>query len=452
MSGGDANPTTYSVSQPQLGFEEAFALAALQGQFDRLRVRRFDVIHDRARILTGADGICLQDFIRDQNNHLRAISRKVIQGRYTFSPFRGVDIPKAGTKDTRPISISTIRDTIVQRSLYDYLYPRVDPLLTDSVFGYRAGRSAHDAIRTIVDHARAGCNWILDADLSKFFDTVDHELLLSKTQQLEIDPRAQTLIRRYLRTGRITPEEVKAVQEARAAGQQTKYRPELRDVGVPQGGVLSGVLANLFLAGFDRAVRATHPGYIRYADDFVICCKSEEECQRAYALTARELATIRLSLNGKKTRPCVAIANGIDFLGFRLDGKQVRVRGANIHKFKARVTNDVFLKQRIHSNHEATLRSLVRRLNFKICGPNEEQRKKLTTILGVPHPHRRSWVGFFRIVTDVDQIARLDRWLRREISRFMWARHKVPVRYKAMRAAGLQSLVGHLFKCRSRKS
>src|SRR5690606_6113997 len=114
------------------GFDELFTPEMLEGEFERLRQRRFDVIRDRPRILTGADGIALQDFVRDQDKHLRAISRKVIQGRYTFSPFRGVDIPKPGSKETRPISIGTIRDTVVQRALYGYLYPRVDPLLTDS--------------------------------------------------------------------------------------------------------------------------------------------------------------------------------------------------------------------------------------------------------------------------------------------------------------------------------
>lgn len=152
-------------------FDDSFAIPALARIFHELLIRRYDVVADEPRILPGADRIQLEHFERDRDKHLSAIHRKAVQGRYTFSPFLGVEIPKPGSKETRPISLSTIRDTIVQRALYDYLYPQIDSLLTESAFGYRKGVSAHDAIRAITEHVRDGRGWIVDVDLTKFFDT-----------------------------------------------------------------------------------------------------------------------------------------------------------------------------------------------------------------------------------------------------------------------------------------
>ena len=233
----------------------------------------------------------------------------------------------------------------------------------------------------------------------------------------------------------------------RLPGQQQKFRAPIRDKGVPQGGVLSGLLSNLYLSQFDSAVTAQFPGYVRYADDFVICCETQVLCEQAKALVDGELVHLKLELNARKTRNCVSASNGIDFLGFRLDDRRIRVRGPNIHKFKDRITR-VIQSQEVHRNPEVTLRRLVYRLNYKICGPNEEQQDRLRTILGVRHPHRRCWIGFFRVVTDIDQIRRLDRWVRREVSEFMWRRLHRRVRYKELADAGLRSLVSRLFKAR----
>jgi RNA-directed DNA polymerase len=426
-------------------FEDSFSPGRLDETYEELRIRRYDVISDGPRIQAGADRITLDEFHRDREMHLRAIHRKVIQGRFTFSPFLGVEIPKPGTKETRPISLSSIRDSVTQRALYEYLYPRVDPLLTESAFGYRSGRSAHDAITRIREHLRAGREWIVDADLSRFFDTVDHNLLMAKVNALRVDDRAKKLVYRFLRTGRVDAIQVAASRIR--AHRQHRFQATLRSVGVPQGGVLSGLLSNLFLAEFDKAISASYEGYVRYADDFVICCKSDRACAAAYGYVKDALTPLKLSINTEKTRPCVHINAGIDFLGFRLNDKGVRVRGRNVHKFKQRI-RDVIAKQKRRRTYDATLRELAWRLNYKIRGPNDLQCQRLGEHLGVKHPYRRCWIGFFRIVTDIGQIRRLDHWIRREVAAFMWRTHRKRVRYRTIQAAGLQSLVKTLYRTR----
>lgn len=435
------------VKIPLPTFEEVFAQERLRESFRSLLVRRYDVVWEKTRILPGADRIQLVHFERDLDKHLRAVERKVLQGRYTFAPFLGVDIPKPGTSEKRPISIGTIRGALVQRALYDYLYPRIDPQLEDCVFGYRSGCSAHSAIKAILGHIRCGLTSVVDVDVSRFFDSVDHQILMSKIQALGVDDRATKLLYRFLRTGRVDASIV-AIQRKQTSRQE-KYAADLRDVGVPQGGILSGLLSNLFLAEFDSAICSRHRGYVRYADDFVICCSDQGECLAAHQLVANEVRKLRLSLNAKKTSPYVPISAGIDFLGFRLTDKLIRVRSRNIHKFKNRIRY-VIETQQDRRTPSSSLQGLVRRLNFKIRGPNEQQRQRLREDAGIRHPHLRSWVGFFRIVTDIEQIRQLDRWIRSEISSFMWRKHRTRVQLSDMQTAGLCSLVGSLFRARQK--
>lgn len=439
------NPATYPAPPPLPTLEQVVTPTALAASFDRLLMRHYDVVADEPRMIAGADRIQLSEFRRDADLHMRAIERKVIQGRYTFAPFLGVDIPKPGSKDKRPLSIGAIRDTLVQRGLYEYLYPRVDPLLQNAIFGYRSGRSAHAAIDAIRQHVADGRTWVVDVDLTRFFDTVDHALLLDKLSQLAVDNRVHKLVFRYLRTGRVDPAQV-AAERGRKQRQRSFTAPS-RTLGIPQGGVLSGLLSNLYLSQFDASVVAKHDGYVRYADDFVVCCTTQQECASAYALIQSEIATLCMSVNAAKSRESVPIADGIDFLGFRVTDTHVRVRGRNIHKFKNRVRN-VITSQRVHRTPDATLRSLAYRLNFKIRGPNEEQKLRLVAQAGVKNPHLRSWIGFFRVVTDVEQVRQLDRWIRREMSGFMWRTHRTRVSYTDMRQAGLRSLVGALYDAR----
>lgn len=352
-------------------FSSSFDLSALEENYQRLRNGHYDVIKKKYRIAIGADRIDLKLFDRDLDKHLRAIQRKVLQGRYTFSAFLEHEIPKVDSKELRTISIASIRDTIVQRALYDHFYQKIDTRLTESVFGYRKGRSAHDAVKKIRRHFSEGRGFVFDADLSKLFDKIDHETLMEKLESLgNIDPIAAKLVFRFLKTGKIPSNQVKAIREAK--GRLVKYQPERRTAGVPQGGVLSGLLSNLYLADFDNHILSNFPGYIRYADDFVVCCDSETECASLRGFVKSTLPK-GAQLNDDKTTDCVSAKRGVDFLGFRITAKKLRVRGRNIGKFKQRIagviTNETEKK---YINWQKALKYLIRRLQLKIEGPGED--------------------------------------------------------------------------------
>lgn len=431
--------------------DDHFTKDALEAILERLLDGHFDVIAERPRISTGADRLELDLFMRDKDKHLAAASRKVLSGRYTFSPFLERQIPKDGTTEMRTISIASIRDSIVQRGLYDYLYSFVDALLKDGVvFGYRKGVSAHDAIHAIKHHFQKGRTYVFEADLEKFFDTVDHDILLAKVSSLQIDERVETLVRRFLKTGKIPSEQVEEHRVSK--GKRRKYTPEMRHKGVPQGGVLSGLLSNLYLAEFDGSILEHHAGLVRYADDFLVCCIGEQECQAAHALATSLLTPLKVNLHPsqKKTKICVRAESGVEFLGFNITPNTIRVRGRNIAKFKDRIRR-VIESQKLKTTPELTLKSLCWRLAFKIRGPNEAQLKKLAERGRKISVAQRSWIGFFRIVDDMEQIRLMDRWIRQQITQFMWKNHKVRVRAKDMQEYGLPSLVNSLWKARRPK-
>jgi group II intron reverse transcriptase/maturase len=429
-------------------FESCFTSENLSDCVNRLLNGHFDVITERPRIQTGADRIDLGHFLRDQSKHLAAIGRKILSDRYTFSPFLEQEIPKPDSKEMRTISVASIRDSIVQRAIYDYLYPIIDSRLSASVFGYRKGLNAHDAIRAIRKHFESGKVYIFDADLQKFFDTVDHDVLLDMIAKLTLDDRATNLIRRFLKTGKIPFAQVEEYKKRQ--GKLIKYAPEQRHKGVPQGGVLSGLLSNLYLSGFDAAVRDRHDGYVRYADDFLVCCKDGKECAQLHDLVKVQLAHLKLDLHPTKTKECVSAISGVDFLGFRTSVRGVRVRKRNVSKFKNRIAG-VLNGQEVRKSPSSTLRSLVGRLRYKIRGPSDEQLRKLAERGSRVGRCKRSWIGFFRIVDDLTQIRSLDHWIRRQVSAFIWEKHRVRVPLKQMQKAGLPSLVKCLWVARSQK-
>jgi len=427
-------------------FEETFAVDALRQIVNKLRNGHFDVIHSRVRIATGADRIDWQLFERDKDLHLSAIKRKVLSGRYTFAPFLETEIPKAESTEMRTISVASIRDTIVQSALYTYFYDQVDQQLIDSVYGYRRGRSAHDAVNCIRRLFKLGRTFVYDADLSKFFDRIDHERLMVMVEKLEIDPLATKLVFRYLKTGRIPSGQAQEHRDRK--GNQLKYQPTPRETGVPQGGVLSGMLSNLYLHEFERTIRDSFAGIVRYADDFVVCCESETECRSVAKLVENELDVARVKLNVEKTKYCVDANNGVDFLGFRIRTDKLSVRGRNISKFKQRIRS-VISHQKPYKTPLATLRSLINRIRLKIHGPNEEQLFALAELGHSVTPFHRSWIGFFRIADDIEQIRGLDRWIRSQISAYMWGKFSVRVTYQQMKKEGLPTLVNTLWRARN---
>lgn len=427
-----------------MSFDEAFTVRSLEKTYADFKRSRHDVFSEAPRVLKGSDGITLAQFERDSSKHLRAISRKVIQGRYTFAPWRVAGIPKEGG-DVRMISIAGIRDALVQRALYNVIYEPVDKELGPYCYGFRREMNAHRAVKEIRSLFARKKTFVFDADIEKFFDRVRHSTLMSKLAPLGLDDRATKLVWRFLRTGHI-----ERVQED---GSTSEVRTHVSDIGLPQGGVLSGLLANLYLAEFDRAISAKVPGLVRYADDFVVCCVSADQCALARAVAAQELGKVHLALHPKKTKDLVLAEDGVDFVGFTITPTSTRIRQSNVDRFKSRIntTIDEWVSEDdpARSNEDA-LRDLVWRLSFKIRGPDQRHIEAMIDIGLLDHPYRRNWPAFFRIVDDEEQFRDLDRWVRTRISEVMAHRRQCRVTLKDMRRLGLPSLVNACWKSRRR--
>ena len=426
-------------------FEEHLEVKSLRQDFEELKKSHLDVLLDCPRIATGADRIDLFSFERQIDKHLRAINRKVLQKRYTFSPFLERKIPKDGSSELRIISLSTIRDTLVQRALYKSLQSQINDRLIDNVYAYRPGYNAHQAVLQAYNYRRLKLDYVFDADLSKFFDSVDHDLLLFQLEALNLPCTVTTLLRRFLKAGRISSDQTE--EHKTRKGQQRKYEVKQRVLGLPQGGVLSGMLANLYLAGFDRMVSEYHAGYIRYADDFIVCCRSKNECAEVTELVTEKLEKLKLSLNRAKTNECILPSKGVEFLGFKITSESIRVRSANIHKFKDRISQ-VISSQKRRRHRRDTLQALCDRLAFKIRGPTQDQMGRLVTHGLAQHPYRRNWIGFFRIINDENQVRLLDNWIRRRVSAYMWKAHRKSIKFEQMKACGLPTLLNYLYRAR----
>lgn len=421
-----------------LNFDQHFSLEALTRDYQALLDCKFDFVAENSYLLAGSDRLNRRGFEKQLNQHLRAIHRKVLQDRWDFSPLLERIVPKP-SGGYRVISIATIRDTLVQRALHNYLYPIVDPLLGDCCVAYRRRLGAHEAVSRIRRAFDDGFVHVLDADIKAFFDSLDHTKFLEKLHPIKMDPRAHKLVEAYISTPRVLSSDV---HEANAADPLARYPQTIRSVGLPQGGVISGMLANLFLTGLDEEMGARNDIHVRYADDFLVCCRTAGEANSAYARAQQALDTLRLNLHPDKTQVSDA-STGVDFVGFRLAPGCTRIRAASISKFKREI-------RKVIDNHNPTKRlshdicDLARRLSYRIEGPvNEIEKCGLAE-----HPYRRSWIGFYRIVDDEKQIKNLDNWIRKQVSLYAWQAHRKKITARDMQAAKLPSLYGAMWKAR----
>lgn len=380
-------------------FDSAFARDALMEAWVALKVAKTDRLDGRIRIPAGWDGLTVARFERQLSQHLAAIERRVRSGRYVFRPFLYHYQPKVDGGERR-IAYSGIRDRIVQAALHSVLAPAVEAQLSDSAYAYRTGRSSHEAIRQIHRIATSGQPFFVKSDFVQFFDRLDHARLKLLIDDLDVDPRARQLAWRFVRTG----------DAPREAARSTRAYPASRSVGVPQGGVISGLLANIFLAEFDRAIRLVpNATLIRYADDFVVFCDSEETCRIAFEAVAKAAQEAQLELHaGDKTVPCGHVNDGLNFVGFRIRGTRVSIKLSNVVKFKRRIQtvfaiHESRLRDGEYRSAQECLQQVVHHVNLKIQGVEVD---------GV----RRSWMAYFRVVNDVGQVRQLDRWLWRGLS------------------------------------
>ncbi|WP_462321927.1 group II intron reverse transcriptase/maturase [Halochromatium sp.] len=257
----------------------------------------------------GIDGTDLVAFEAELEANLDQLHEALKDGHYRPQPVLQHLIPKAGKPgEYRPLGIPTIIDRVCQQALLNRLEPIFEPIFDDANFGYRRGRSTKDALSKIWRELEAGNEWVLDADLRDFFGSVDHEKLLTLVNQRVSDGRVLGLINQILEAGCV------------AEGQRLATED-----GVPQGGVISPLMSNILLTPFDREMRQRGFQVTRYADDWVVTCKTRQEAQAALAAAQRILDTLGVTLHTGKTR-IVHVRQGFDFLGYKLKRGQRPLR------------------------------------------------------------------------------------------------------------------------------
>ncbi len=262
----------------------------------------------------GIDGQSIEEFERQLDFQLDRLQAELRDDRYQPNPVRQTLIPKAGKPgEFRTLGIPTIYDRVAQQALLNRLEPIFEPGFDEANFGYRRGLSTKDALRKVWKEIRSGREWIVDADLKDFFGSVDHEKLMTLVAQRVADSRILRLIRAML-----------------TAGSYGKGRLFPSERGTPQGGVISPLLSNILLTPFDREMRRKGYQLTRYADDWVISCRSAAEARVALEAAVRILSQLGVRLNVQKTR-IVHVQYGFEFLGYKIKrGKQLRLPPSKI--------------------------------------------------------------------------------------------------------------------------
>ena len=270
----------------------------------------------------GADAQTVAHYARNAEAELARMHEQLQDGTYRPQPVRRAWIPKPGSTEKRPLGIPAVRDRIVQAALRHVLEPVFETEFAVESYGFRPGRGAKDALRRVDTLLKAGQVWVVDADLKSDFDTIPHERLLALVKARVADGRVLALVEQFLRAG--------VMEESKG------WQPTER--GTPQGGVISPLLANLYLDPFDQQMARAGWEMVRYADDFVILCRTESEAQNALETVRSWVREAGLTLHPEKTRIVDASApGGFDFLGYHFERGMKWPRKKSLLKLKDRV-------------------------------------------------------------------------------------------------------------------
>jgi RNA-directed DNA polymerase len=293
----------------------------------------------------GVDHVTVTMFEGRLDENLKDLSDALRTGTYRPQAIRRHYIPKPGSQERRPLGIPTVRDRVVQTALRQVLEPIFERDFATHSYGFRPGKGCKDALRRVDELLKAGYAHVVDADLKSYFDTIPHDRLLALVAKKVSDGKVLNLIDAFLHQG---------VLDGLA-----EWTPEQ---GTPQGAVISPLLSNIYLDPLDHLMAETGFEMVRYADDFVILCRSAEDAARALAAVQDWAASAGLTLHPTKTRVIDARAESFDFLGYRFEGGTRRPRPKSLAKFKDTVRAET---QRTSGN---SLFTIITRLNPTLRG------------------------------------------------------------------------------------
>jgi group II intron reverse transcriptase/maturase len=350
----------------------------------------------------GADGMTVAELAGYVKQYWPTLKARLLAGEYHPQAVRAVEIPKP-QGGTRQLGIPSVVDRLIQQALLQQLTPIFDPLFSDFSYGFRPDRSAHQAVEMARAHVVAGYRWCVELDLEKFFDRVNHDILMAHVQRHVEDKRVLKLIRRYLEAGVMSGGVVSQRQE-----------------GTPQGGPLSPLLSNVLLNEFDRELERRGHRFVRYADDANIYVRSHRAGERVLNSVECFLnQRLKLTLNREKSR--VARPWRCDYLGYGMSWHQqprLRVATMSLDRLRDR------------------LKTLLR---------GARGRKMADTIEQI-NPVLRGWAGYFKLSQSKRPLEELDGWVRHKLRCVLWRQWKQP----STRARNLISL--GLNDARARKS
>jgi RNA-directed DNA polymerase len=316
----------------------------------------------------GIDGVTVDTFVEQVRPHWENHRSSLMQGTYQPKPVRRVEIPKrSGGK--RPLGIPTVCDRLIQQSLQQVLTPVFDPTFSESSYGFRPEHSAHEAVQRVRQLITEGYRFVVDIDIEKFFDTVNHDILMSLVSKQVRDKRVLRLIGRFLRSG-----------------VEMNGRVEPTRQGTPQGGPLSPLLANIYLDVLDKELEKRGLHFVRYADDLLILVRSRPAGERVLRSITRFLEK-RLKLRVNPEKSGVREADDTNYLGFTFRKNKIRWSEQSLASFQYRV-------------RELTDRSWGVSVRYRI--------RKLTVYV-------RGWMNYFGLSEYYRPIPEIDSWIRRRV-------------------------------------
>ena len=334
----------------------------------------------------GVDGMTIEEAFNYFKENKTELLSRIYRGKYTPSPVRRVEIPKPDG-GIRKLGIPTVIDRTIQQAIAQQLMPIYEPLFSDGSYGYRPGRDAKDAILKVKEYAEEGYTHAVVLDLSKYFDTINHDRLLEILRRNVKDERVVQMIKRYLKSGVMENGVVTATEE-----------------GSPQGGNLSPLLANIYLNEFDKEFESRGVPMVRYADDIVLLAKSKRASERLLETSSRYLeGKLKLKVNREKSRTVSVFAiRNFKFLGFALgrngNGIYIRVHPKSWKKMKQRL-KDLSSRRRVQSI--------------------------IPSLKGI-ETYMRGWLNYYSVASMKSLIDKLNGWLYHRIRMCIWKMWKRP--------------------------